>query len=122
MIFDRNIKSVQRLIKKYGQLVTWTKNVRVPDGQQPWKVTQTPQTFQVYIVFTKKGSNFAEALQHLLKGTEVNIGSPRGLMASVPFVPDITDNILRGNQRIVIKGIDPIEPNGVPIMYLIEFA
>lgn len=124
-IYDGQIAAAQRVIKQKGQLVTWVPHDVTTNGAQPWKttpVTNAP-TFPVYIVFLSEGSNVANALFHLLKGTSVPAGAPRGLMGAVTgFTPAVNDTVLRGTETLVIKAIDIIAPNGTPILYKLEFA
>lgn len=120
---DRAIATVLRLIKKNGQAVTWRKTVRTPDAQRPWNATNAaPVDAAVFIAFVRKSGSLAEAIQHLLKGTEVNVGSQRGLMGAVSFVPDLTDQVIRNGVTLTIKAIEPVAPAGIAILYYIEFA
>jgi hypothetical protein len=121
-VYAQDIKSAQAMIKQAGQLVTWRKVVRTANNAQNWKATETTQDFQVYIFFPRKGSNAINALQRLFKGTEVTDGAPSGIMAAVTgFVPEITDKVIRGNVPMAIASIDPLAPDGNPILYFIEF-
>lgn len=121
-VYAQDIKQAKAMIKQAGQLVTWRKLVRTDNNAQHWKATVAPQDFQVYIFFPRKGSNALNALQRLLKGTEVTDGAPTGLMAAVPgFVPEVTDKVLRGNVAMAIASIDVLAPDGNPILYFIEF-
>lgn len=123
-VYDRQIASALRAIKKRGQLVTWTPQDVTTNPAQPWRtqpVVGAP-TFQVSIVFLSLGSTELNALFHLIKGTSVPDGAPRGLMGAVPFVPAINDVVLRGTINLTVKALDVLAPNGDVILYKIEFA
>lgn len=127
--FARQIASALRLIAKNGLVCSWVKQNVAVSGGQPWKLTQVanPPTFQVSIVFLSSGSSFLNALSHLINGTSIPTGAPRGLMGAVPFIPEVTDKLIwipptgGGNQTLIVKGIDPVAPNGRPILYKIDF-
>jgi hypothetical protein len=122
MSYARQIASAQRLIKKKGLLVTWRKLVRTQNNVQPWKGTTANQDFQVYIVFLRKGGNLASALQSLFKGTEITQGAPNGIMGSIPgLIPELTDVVIRNGVTLAISAIDPLAPDGTPILYFVEF-
>jgi hypothetical protein len=120
---DRAIATVLRLIKKNGQNVVWRKTVRTPDAQRPWNAADSaPVDNAVVIAWIRKSGSLAEAIQHILKGTEVNVGSQRGLMGAVSFVPDLTDKVVRNGVTLPIKAIEAIAPAGIAVLYIIEFA
>lgn len=121
--FGRQLAMVQRIINKKGQSVLWQQAARAANVNQPWKATSGgPATFPVKMIFVRKGS-FTDAIQHLLKGTEVNVGGKVGLMAGgVSFAPDLTDCVLRGGVSLAIKSIDTVDPDGTVILYLVEFV
>lgn len=121
--YDRAIATAARLIKKKGMIVTWRKLARTPDAQKPWNATQAaPVDTNVSMVFVRKSGSLSEAIQNLLRNTEVNVGSQRGLIAAVPFVPDLTDQVIRNGVTLVIKGIEPLAPAGIAVMYYVEFS
>lgn len=122
--YDSQIAIALKLIKKKGQLVTWVKQNVSRDGTKPWKTTEVGggATFPVSIVFIASGSAPQDAFVHLIKGTSVPTGAPKGLMGAVPFVPEINDHILRGSDKFNVESIEIVQPNGDPILYKIQFA
>ena len=52
-VFDRQIRSVERLVKKYGQPVTIVSSVSdTPDPNKPWEqIEDIPISTDVYMVF-----------------------------------------------------------------------
>lgn len=122
-VYDRQIKQAQRLMKK-GQSVLWEKHTVATDVAQPWKAHAgaTAPTFPVRIVFLPplKRSEFDT---HLMEGSTVPEGRPRGLMGAVTgFVPAIDDTIIRGSERYTIACMDILAPNGEVILYKINFS
>lgn len=140
MIYDRQIAMVQRLVKKYGQQCKWIITSQTPSdnhANQPWKGTAIGQMpYEVYIAFLRPGGGLTKALQHLMTGTDIPTGAPRGIMGQVSFVPTLNDKVEQltfsesngqytfgGTDGVVsIKAIDPIAPNGQVIAYLLEFC
>jgi hypothetical protein len=124
--YDRQVAQAVKLIAKYGQLVTWRKQtVEQADVNAPWKTTAKagqPVDYSVKIVFPRDGKGLANALYHLIKGTDVPTGAPRGLMASVAFTPELTDLVIRDGVKMMIKTIDPLAPGGIILLYHITFA
>jgi hypothetical protein len=123
---QRIINTALRLIKRNGQLVTWKKqNVQIANAAKPWQYsagTLNPNSFQTYICFLPAGTSTFQALIHLIRGTDVPMGAPMGLMAPGAFTPEITDSVDKAGEILVIKSIDPLAPTGVPLLYTIEFA
>lgn len=122
-VYSRQIATAQRLIKKKGQLVIWQKHSVTVNDAQPWKVGNpvgAVPTFPVFIVFLPP----KDADIHLLEGTTVPEGKPRGLMGAVTgFIPAIDDYVLRGSETLRIKDIVELNPNGESvILYKIDFA
>jgi hypothetical protein len=125
MIYGRQIETAKRLIKKYGQLVTWKKSLAVSDTSEPWKEKledEDEETLEidVYILFLPVGRINTE-FQMFFQGTEIIVGNLKGLMANVDFEPNAKDVVIRSGEEIRIKNISPIEPSGIPILYTIEF-
>lgn len=123
-VYTRQIATAIRMIKAKGQLCVWVKQNEVISSTQPWKASYpgNPTTYPVRIVFFPPGGVLSEEMQHLEKGTSVDQGSPRALMASVPFTPEMNDKVLRGNEWLDLKGIDIVAPNGEVILYKLRFA
>lgn len=122
MTYARSIATAKRLIAAKGQPVTWKQSNLNAFPDQPWKATDGGTTdYPVTIVFLKPQAKFGRAIEGLLRGTEVEEKALRGLMPAVGFVPDTADQVIRGEQTLNIRAIDPLSPNGEIIMYSIEF-
>ena len=128
MIYDRSIKTAKRLIKKYGQVVIWRKEPVTTDTNQPWKSTAgTPLDTNVSIAFFRPGDSPFKELIAYMSNSDVLEGGVRGLMAAElmtdgsPLIPDASDKVIRNGIELEIESIDPLEPNGVPILFHIEF-
>lgn len=123
-VFDRQIATAIRLINKNGELVQWIDRVATPvDPATPWLPTgEVDTSTDVKIVFLPVGTRFLELLQIAAK-SEVPVGSQKGLMAAVGFVPKIDSLIIRPsqNRQYKLKSIDTISPNGEIILYKLEF-
>lgn len=121
--YDRSIAQATRMIKKYGQLVTWIQQGIQVSPAEPWKdMGIDPETFPVFIVFLTPKGRLSNELFHLMQGTTVPEGAPTGLMAKVPFTPALNDKVLRGTETLNVKSMDIVAPNGEPILYKLEFA
>lgn len=122
-IYAQEIKGVQVDIKRAGQSCTWTKIPRTANDTQPWKggTTPVPQNFpNTYILFLKGG--LSNALQHLMKNTDVTDGAPDAIMAGgLSFTPELTDVVIRGTETLLISDIDILAPDGTPILYYLRF-
>lgn len=120
-VYDRQIANAKRAIKAKGQLVTWQINNNSENAAEPWNPgAVAPTNKQVSILFLPINRQGQELIR-LLKGTDIATGSLSGLMGAVDFEPKINDLVLRGNETLTIKNVDPLAPNGDVILYTIEF-
>jgi hypothetical protein len=121
--YDAEVRMALDLIKDAGQVVTWQQTATVL-GEKPWRPSAgATATFQVPIAFVTGSSLFTR----LLAGSNLGVGGIRGLMAKVPFMPQLKDTITRldplTNEDTVygIDSIDLVAPNGQVILYKIGF-
>lgn len=123
-VYDRQIARAIKQIKKKGQLVIWQQPGLVHNSTQPWRHDDAtpPDPIPVSIVFLSPKTTGLNELFHLMQGTSVPDGAPRGLMGAVEFTPAIKDVVIRGSETLRIKSIDIVAPNGDPILYKLEFA
>jgi hypothetical protein len=109
-------RNVLRLVKKYGQQVTWRQNLLTP-------VIETP----VYAVFLPAESNTnMSTLNNALESTLQNaVEVPSGLIYVIMgyngFEPNIRDSIVRGTDIHYVNSIDTISPAGIPVLYSMLF-
>jgi len=126
-VFNRQIAQAKRMIKAKGELVTWVKHTAISSNPaQPWNTSDpggpAPTPITAYIVFTNQ-KGLADSLFHLMQGTSVPMGGPSGLMAQVPFVPEINDTVIRASGvKLVVKDFNVVSPNGEVILYKLAFA
>ncbi len=121
--YDRQIASAKRMLKKYGQSITWTSltDGDPSDSSQPWKVTDAdPSDNTAIIAFFEIGSE-TRKMQMYRAGTEISQGVLMGYMAAQGFTPKIKDVITRDGEQYTVKNIDTLSPNGEVILYTIEF-
>ena len=120
--FDRSIALAKRLIKKDGHIVTWR---QIPDTTptDPWSTPDpTPIDHDVYMCFIP----YTHTEQYLnlisrMKDGETPQKTISGLLAAVPFIPSIKDVIIHDGVEMRIDNIEPLNPNGQDIMYVVEF-
>jgi len=111
------------LIAESGQSVTWRQIVDgdPADALKPWKPGATDETDNtVDIVF------FPEDLQGFrveqrIKGTPIKESYEIGYMAQQTFVPTTKDVMIRDGVEHRVWYIDPIQPDGDDILYVIGF-
>lgn len=122
-VFVRQIETAKRLIAKNGANCTWRKLPdATPNTLEPWKVAAvTPIVYRnikiVFLPYTRMGYEFLR----LLTGTEIQIGDVKGLMAQQAFSPSITDVIIHPDGTLYrINKIDPLAPDGTPIIYTLD--
>jgi hypothetical protein len=116
-VFDRQIAQAARLIAAKGELCQWQSAAPVitaPD--KPWiPTTQAPTLYSVRILFTANGNN---SLFKLLSGSSVAAGKKTGLMASVSFLPDPKDVVIRSDgTKLAFESVDALSPNGEVILW-----
>lgn len=120
-MFESQIETAKRLIEKNGELVIWRQVRNTVNENQPWKpVAPVPVDNEVTIVFLPR----ERVDTQLIRATSesIPIGSVYGLMAQVDFSPSAKDVVIRGGKEIRINAIDPLAPNGTPIIYTIDFS
>lgn len=125
-VFTDEIAMATEMIQENGELCQWVSNSNVtPNSAQPWKTAapnSPPTPVQVRIVFVSPGNKLS-ALVHLLQGTSVPEGGPSGLMAQVPFQPEIDDAVVRSSgEKLTIKDFNEVSPNGEVVLYKLDFA
>lgn len=120
--FDRQIETALRLIKRNGQIVSWSQVVPgAPDPTKPWLPVGTTQTtytpFICFLPLDRDGKEFLMSVG----GAEAVSGAYYGLMGNVGFVPNLKDTVTRDGVKLEIASIDLLSPNGQKILYTIMF-
>lgn len=125
-VFAAQTARALKKIKAKGEAVIWVKQNQVtPDANKPWRAEApvgSPTTYPVSMVFLAPGGIAQQSSEHLMSGTSVPEGGQRALMHSVTFTPELNDIVLRGNDTLHLKGIDPVAPNGEVIIWKLRFA
>ena len=88
-VYDRQLASATKGIKKWGQPVTWKRRIAaaLPDPLKPWeKASDTIIEVPVQILFTFDDLEDRQLLYYL-KNTEVQRGLVNGMMHVVNFIP-----------------------------------
>lgn len=123
-VFDRQIATAQRLIKKYGEQVIWQSAPDSEDNGQPWNPEPVePVDHRVVVAFFPTNSSIGQLIR-MMRNSDVPTGNELGYMAQVSgFVPSSLDTIVRKSGAVYrIKNIDPLDPNGEGvILYTLEF-
>lgn len=125
-VYDRQIASTKRKIAAKGRACVWKQpgGPSYVDPDRPWLgSTQTPDAYNVSILFIPEGGN--AAFLRMLTGSDVKVGEDYGLMHDVPFMP--TDNGLvydaTGETLLrTVTAVTPFAPNGDIIFYTVRFA
>ena len=124
--FDRQIRSVERLIKKYGQVVTLNSTSSVtPDPLKPWEQTDTSVSTDVPMVFLSPSVSGAALLgkefMEYVRGSELKVSEIRAYMAATSVTPKVSDIVVRDGKEMKIRAIDTLNPNGQTILHTLEF-
>lgn len=121
--YKRQRETATRLIKKYGEQVTWNVSRETPSNDQPW-LGGTVETIakRPYVVFVTSSSQVKQLFQ-MMTGTDVPTGQNLGYMGPTDFEPTTLDTVVRSDGRTYrIKSIDPLKPNEeATILYTMEF-
>lgn len=111
----------KRMIQRNGEQVIWQQTYTVPNAQK-WKTgASAVNAYAVRMAFVQpKGT--LNALIQLVKGTDITAVSMRGLMAGgIPFVPALTDRVIRAGKVLDIASIYEVNPGGTEILYRVDF-
>lgn len=122
-VFDRQIATATRLIKKYGQSVTWRSlpDGTVTDPDKPWRPVNGGHVDHSPIICFLPDDRENRQFYAYLTGKEVSSGTTLGYMAAVNFEPKLKDIVIRDGVEYQIQNINLLSPNGENILYTIEF-
>lgn len=125
--FDRQIKTVNRLIAKYGRNVEFKRIPNtIPDPTKPWLVVNSePLIATIKMVFLAPNSTglskLGEEILQYLGGTQTAKGVIRGYCAPFEYIPKMNDFFTTPDGQMTVKGVDTLAPNGQAIMHTVEF-
>lgn len=116
-VFDRQVASAKRMIKKYGESCTWVQvtNGTPPDPNKPWIPSASNEVSTPCIIaFFPTEQTTRKKIQAMFDASEVPMGMETGYMAQTTGVsPTMKDIIVRKDGSIArILDIDTINPNG----------
>lgn len=126
-VFDRQIATAQRLIKKNGRVVYF--KVETPgapvDPAEPWILgPPTVSIHGVSVVFLPQGIQTARFMA-AITGTDVVTGKDYGLMGAVNFDVEVNQHVYEDAAATVvlrtIRDFDLLSPNGQNILYTMQF-
>lgn len=116
-LYDRLAATAAALLEKYGQDVT-VRNYTTG--------TYNPATGQNAMTSsdsTRKGALFSFGKgQALGPGGLVQVGDKKLLLEAGSSAPSLEDNIVVGGEVYVVKGIEPADPAGTPVLYTLHLG
>ena len=126
-VFDRQIATAQRLIRRNGRLVYF--RVSTPgapiDPNKPWILGDPTSVIHSVPMVLLPRDIRTERFMAALAGTDTVTGSDYGLMGAVPFTVEPNQHIYSDqaatNVLRTIRNFDLLAPNGDPILYTIQF-
>jgi hypothetical protein len=118
MDIARAIATAKRLIEKNGQAVVWRKPAPADPTAKPWRDVRDgdPTNTPVKIVWITPKLRTLAFLANA-KGTDIPAGVEEALMCAQAFEPELTDRVVVNGVEQSLYRVDPIKPNGTPILY-----
>lgn len=124
MLLTRAVATAQRLISKCGEVCQWSvaPTPITPDPAKPFiqeNGVAGPPT-PVSIVFK---TDAASPLFELLQSSKIEGSGLKALLAAkAGLAPKIADTVIRSDgTKLALKSIDPLAPNGSPVLYFLVF-
>lgn len=121
--YARQIATADRLIRKYGELVTFH---RLSDwtGDKPWKPSDDPTETDfedVPIVYYTETGLGRELLAYF-QGADVPAGQTLAMIpGNVAFNPQLKDTIDSPTMGLLkVLSNNPISPSGIPIVHMLR--
>lgn len=119
-VFTGFIATANRLISKYGQDVSWSKDELAPiDQTKPWLGnTNVPTLYVPRVCFVPaSGNTFGmERYRAQIEAGEISLF---GLMAPQDFEPELSDTVIRDGSPLIIKWIDTLKPADEVVIYVL---
>lgn len=121
-VYDEDIAMAKALIAEDGASCTWfSETQEEKDPTKPWLGTNAVVIeVPCDIVFIDE-ITARSLVKAWAEGMDISSDKSYGLMPSVPFTPTISEKVVRGTKTFVLSASTTIEPNGVPILYILEF-
>lgn len=115
----RAIATAKRLIDKNGQSVVWRKPAPADPTAKPWRDVRDGEPTDTPVKIVWVTPKFLQTMAFLIndKGTDVPKGVEQALMAAQTFEPELTDRVVIGGVEWSLFRVDPVKPNGTPILY-----
>lgn len=115
-MYDRQIATAKRLIKKYGVPTPVTYITITENSDKPWETTEVSSIETVPVCFLPVDSGTMRTLS-MTPGTEVPKGAVLAYMGAVGFKVDLTTTLQYDGRTWSIYWMDKLAPNGRPILY-----
>lgn len=115
-MYDRQIATAKRLIKKYGVSTAVTYKTIATDPDKPWQTVETEITETVPVCFLTLDAGSMKTLS-MAPGTEVPVGAVLAYMGAVGFKVDLTTTFQYDGKVWSMFWVDKLAPNGRPILY-----
>lgn len=121
-VYDPDIELAKEMIAEDGASCVWYSETQTEkDPAKPWRGTNATATpIPCDIVFLD-AVTAKSLVQQWAPGMDFSADKSYGLMPSVPFSPAISEKVERGATVFILSASTSIEPNGVPILYILEF-
>lgn len=118
--YDRQIALAVRMISEKGAACVWLKPGAYSGlPEKPGPAAPDIQTSCRVLLLPNKRDGLAGFFS-MFTNTEVPTGGMRGLMANVPFTPELTDHLQIPSGEILglddKNGIDALAPDGGPVI------
>ncbi len=113
--YGQVVKSAQRLIKRFGSVISIVTTSIAP-ATQGWKPgNPTPTTVITDGVFVQYEQKFID-------GTVVQQGDQKVLFSAVGLTlpPQVSGHIMRGAEKWSIRSLKPLNPGGTIIIYVAQ--
>jgi hypothetical protein len=126
-VYDRQIASAQRMIEKYGEVVTWLQRVATGGTAAKPGSTTTTEIAGVRMAFLPIDREYLDTYVSKMKLTDIPTGMVQAFMGQVAFTPTDKDGVRRSNGEVLNivddNAIEVYDPNGEGvILYILRFA
>ena len=119
-VFDRQIASALRLIKKNGMKCTYHSVQAIPDSPQEWNgddpITATYEVDMVFIPVDRVDRD----TQVYREYQDVPLNFTQCYIPIVPFVPKLKDYFFRDGKQYNVQRVVEYKPNNEVIAYMLE--
>lgn len=119
-LYDRLRGVSKKLIDKYGQEVTYTRNANPApvDTNKPWILGAAETTeVKVQMLFLPDDRDNRET-KNYSRRSAVSKGNTTAYTYGLSFVPQLKDNVTRGSQKYSVESVIEYQPDSTqPLLY-----